>query len=364
MGKSSRVPVQWTIGLDLGDKYSRLCVLDAGGEEVESSRVRTTPEAMRQRFAGMAVSRVALEVGTHSPWVQRLLEECGHEVMVANARKLRMIYQNESKDDGVDAESLARVARMDPKLLRPIRHRGQRAQQDLAMLRSRAALVRARTMLVNHVRGSVKSFGGRVKTCSTGSFAKQAVGQVPAELRSALRSVLELIAALTERIRRYDKQIAGLAGACYPETQLLRQVPGVGALTATSYVLTLEDPRRFRRSRCVGAYLGLRPRRSQSGDRDPELRISKTGDTDLRRLLVGAAHYILGPFGPDTDLRRWGEALAARGKKNAKKRAVVAVARKLAVLLHRLWLTGEVYEPLRQSRADKRRHRQAQPMPA
>jgi transposase len=319
---------------------------------------------MRQRFAGITASRIALEVGTHSPWVQRLLEECGHEVVVANPRKLRMIYQNDSKDDGVDAESLARVARMDPKLLRPIRHRGRRAQQHLALLRSRAALVRARTLSVNHVRGSVKSFGGRVKTCSTGSFARQAVGQVPAELRSVLRGVLELIAALTVRIRRYDKQIEGLAGECYPETALLRQVPGVGALTATSYVLTLEGPRRFRRSRSVGAYLGLRPRRSQSGQRDPELRITKAGDTELRRLLVGAAHYILGPFGPDTDLRRWGEALAARGKKNAKKRAVVAVARKLAVLLHRLWLTGEVYEPLRQSRVDKRRHHRAQPMPA
>jgi transposase len=159
--------------------------------------------------------------------------------------------------------------------------------------------------------------------------------------------VLETIASLTHKIRRYERHIEQLASERYPETCLLRQVSGVGPLTALSFVLTLEDPGRFRRSRSVGAYLGLRQRQSQSGEQDPELRITKAGDHDLRRLLIGSAHYLLGPFGPDTDLRRWGLALAARGKKNAKKRAVVAVARKLAVLLHRLWVTAEVYEPLR-----------------
>ena len=135
---------------------------------------------------------------------------------------------------------------------------------------------------------------------------------------------------------------------------LLRQVPGVGALTALTYVLTLEDPARFADPRAVGSYLGLRPRQADSGDLSPQLHVTKAGDEMLRRLLVGAAHYILGPFGPDTDLRRWGLGLAARGGKRGKRLAVVAVARKLSVLLLRLWATGEAYEPLRNAAGEGR----------
>jgi transposase len=349
MEKSIRTAVDRTIGLDLGDKYSELCALDAQGELVEQGRLRTTPDAFRRRFHGVPPCRIALEVGTHSPWVTRLLEEGGHQVVAANARKVRLISANDRKGDQLDAELLARVARMDPKLLCPIQHRTGDSQQDLGVLRSRDALVRARTQLINHTRGAVKSFGGRLVKCSSGSFHKQAPGQVPVPLRPALLGVIETIGRLTRLIRDYDKQIERMAQR-YPETNLLRQVAGVGPITATSFVLTLEDPQRFPRSRTVGAYLGLRPRRHQSGQRDPELRITKGGDSSLRRLLVAAAHYILGPFGPDCDLRRWGLGLADRGDKNAKKRAVVAVARKLAVLLHRLWVTAEVYEPLRQAR--------------
>jgi transposase len=318
---------------------------------IEEGRVATTERGLTQRFGNMAAGRVALEVGTHSPWVQRLLAGLGHEVLVANPRKLRLIYKSESKDDRLDAERLARLARVDPRLLHPIRHRDVGSQEALAVLRSRQALVSARTQLVNHIRGAVKSYGARLKCCSTASFHKQAVGQIPEGLRPALDPVLELIGELTQRIRQQDRRIEQLAEERYPETALLRQVCGVGALTALWFVLALGDPGRFRRSRHVGAYLGLRPRRSQSGDDDPELRITKTGCKELRRLLVTAAHYILGPFGSDSDLRRWGLALAARGRKNAKKRAVVAVARKLAVLLHALWVSAEEYHPLRNSQA-------------
>ncbi|MDP9474147.1 MAG: transposase [Actinomycetota bacterium] len=154
------------------------------------------------------------------------------------------------------------------------------------------------------------------------------------------------IASLTEKIGDYGRRIEELATERYPESELLRQVQGVGALTALTFVLTLEDPQKFGRSRAVGAYLGLAPGNDQSGDSAPQRRISREGDEMLRRLLVGSAQHILGPFGPDSDLRRHGEKIARRGGKNAKKRAVVAVARKLAVLLHRLWSSGEVYEPL------------------
>lgn len=347
MAKHSRRTPELTVGLDLGDRFSHLCVVDGTGEVVEESRLRTTETGLRRRFEGTGRLRVVVEVGTHSPWASRLLRELGHEVWVANPRELRLIYRNDRKSDRVDAEYLARVGRLDPKLLGPVAHRGEAAQADLAVIRSREVLVRARTRLVNHVRGVVKSVGGRVPRCSTGSFARRAPEGIPVVLEPAVGPLLEEIARLTRQIRRYDRRVEQLCEERYPETARLRQVPGVGPLTALAYVLTLEDPRRFATSRAVGPYLGLVPRQRDSGEWDPQLRISKRGDEMLRRLLVGSAQYILGPFGPDTDLRRWGLALCERGGRNAKRRAVVAVARKLAVLLHRLWVTGEIYEPLR-----------------
>jgi transposase len=265
---------------------------------------------------------------------------------VANARKLRLIYANRRKTDEVDAENLARLARLDPKLLYPVRHRGGSAQAHMAMIRSRQALIGCRTQLVNHVRGAVKSFGARLPKCPARSFHKRAKEHIPEALRPALEPILEQIASLTERIRNYDRRLVAISEGHYPETALLRQVEGVGPLTALAFVLTLEDPYRFERSRSVGAYLGLVPARDQSGDRDPQKRISKEGDEMLRKLLVGSAHYVLGPFGSDSDLRRHGQKIASRGGKNSKKRAAVAVARKLSVLLHRLWVSGEVYDPL------------------
>jgi len=293
-----------------------------------------------------------LEAGTHSPWVSRLLCELGHEVIVANPRKLRLIYANDSKSDRVDAEYLARVGRLDPALLSPLVHREAQAQAHLAIIRSRDALVKARVALINHVRGSVKAVGGRLRKCSAESFAKTAATHLPEDLTPALAAVLDSITELTTKIRAYDREIERLCRDDYPETAVLAQPAGVGNLTALTYVLTIEDPARFPKARAVASYVGLRPRQAQSGSSDPQLRITKAGDEMLRRLLVGSAQYILGPFGPDTDLRRWGLALAERGGPAAKKRAVVAVARKLSVLLLRLWATGEVYEPLRNSRRE------------
>lgn len=350
MGKNSKlgsaIPAKMTIGLDLGDRYSYFYSLDSEGENLESGRVQTSRNALERRFGRGEAARVVIEAGTHSPWVSRLLAQWGHEVLVANPRKLALIAQNESKDDPVDAELLARLGRVEPQLLSPIVHRGAEAQADLAVIRARDAAVAARTQLVNHVRGAVKSLGGRMRSCSTRSFAGKAQGELPELLRAALQPLLEVIRTLTEQIKGYDRQIEEACRGKYPETELLQQVGGVGALTSLAFVLTLEDPHRFGRSRSVGSFLGLRPSRDKSGAQDPELRITKAGDRLLRRLLVGSAQYLLGPFGPDCDLRRWGLKLAGRGRKNAKKRAVVAVARKLAVLLHRLWVNSEVYEPL------------------
>ena len=186
--------------------------------------------------------------------------------------------------------------------------------------------------------------------CPARSFHKRASEHIPEALLAALGPILEQIGSLTERIRQYDRQLEAISKEHCPETDLLRRVEGIGPLTALTFVLTLEDPHRFEKSRSVGAYLGLVPATDRSGDSDPQKRISKEGDQMLRKLLVSSAHYILGPFGSDSDLRRHGEKIASRGGKNSKKRAAVAVARKLSVLLHRLWMTGEIYDPLYNTR--------------
>lgn len=346
MKKSNTIEaVETVVGIDVGDEWSQLCVLDAEtGEKLEESRVRTRQGALEERFSCRPL-RVAVEVGTHSPWISRLLERLGHEVIVANAYELRLIYENRSKDDRIDAEYLARLARLDPELLSPLVHRGEQGQADLAVIRARAALVESRTRLINCCRGTVKSFGGRLPSCDARTFAAKASEAMPEELVAALDPLIEHIAALTTQIRQMDRQIEAIAEQKYPETSLLTQIRGVGALTALTFVLTLEAPDRFEESRMVGAYLGLVPRRRDSGEAKRRGGITKEGDAYLRTLLVQAAHYILGPFGEECDLRRFGERLIERGGQGAKQKAAVAVARKLAVLMHRLWITSEDYEP-------------------
>jgi len=336
-----------TIGLDVGDRFSHYCELDQAGAVRAEGRMQTTADALQRHFAHCGRARIVLEVGTHSPWMSRLLEDLGHDVIVANARRVRLIYSNDSKSDRVDAEMLARVGRMDVRLLHPVRHRGPEVQTDLALLRSRDCLVRARTQLINHVRGATKSVGARISSCSAPAFAGRAHAEVPDTLRPALEPLIELIAVLSQQIRSADREIERHCDERYPETRRLRQIKGVGPITSLCYVLTLENPARFKSGRSVGAYLGLRPRQNDSGDRSPQLRITKRGDAMLRRLLVNSAQYVLGPFGPDCDLRRWGLALAQRGGANAKKRAVVAVARKLAQVLYALWVQDTDYEPFR-----------------
>ena len=338
--------VRLTIGLDLGDRTSRYCVLDKRGEVAMEGSVATKESALRVALEAFCGSRVAMEVGVHSPWVSRLLHQCGHEVIVANARRVRLITDSSRKNDRLDARALARLARIDPELLSPIRHRSAEAQRHLMVIRARAAVVETRTKLVNTARGLVKAAGRRLKRCSVESMNAATARQLDDQLALALRPLLAAVESLHAQIRDYDAQIRELARKHYPEVARLEQVSGVGTLIGLTYVLTIEDAGRFQRSRDVGCYLGLRPRQRQSGDRSPELGISKEGDRYLRTLLVQGAQFILGPFGPDTDLRRWGLRLAARGGKNAKKRAVVAVARKLAILLHRLWVSGQAYQPL------------------
>lgn len=344
------------IGIDQGDRWSHLCVLDEQGEVVARERVRTTPQAYEERFAGARrPGRVILEVGLHSPWSSRLLTRWGYEVVVANPRQVKLIAQAERKTDRVDAETLARLGRIDPRLLVPIQHGSESAQRDAALLRVREGLVRSRARLILQARGLAKALGERLPGCDAAAFPRRVRAARQGEVFPGLDVLLEMVEHLTARIRRLDREVEQMSRERYPATALLRQVPGVGPITALAYVLKVEDPTRFAKSREVGAFVALVPRQRASGASQPELGIPRRGDAMLRRLLVQSSQYILGAFGPDSDLRRFGLRLAERGGKRAKRRATIAVARKLAILLHRLWVTGEVYQPLGYGQADAER---------
>lgn len=342
-----------TIGMDLGDKFHLAVVFDENGNELEVSKIKNTKAGVSNFFRRYTCGTVAIEAGTHSPWISRVLKQMGYNVYVGNPRKLRFIWDSNDKSDERDARMLAMVCRIEPRLLSPIKHRGSQAHADLALIKSRDILVRSRAKLINHARGIVKITGERLPSCSSDSFAKKCEAYVPTELWPALEAVFNTIKQLSQQIHDLDSKIEQMCRQKYPETEYLRQVPGVGPVTALSFILTIEDPQRFVKSRQLGPFLGLTQRRNQSGETDKQLPITKAGNKYLRRLLIGSAHYILGPFGPDSHLRRHGLAIAARGGKNAKKRAAVAVARKLAVLLHRLWSSRDRYEPFFEIKGEK-----------
>ncbi len=346
----SKVNTKVTIGVDLGDKRHRVCVLSNEGEVLEESWIVNTKTGVLRYFSKyqpLEVEKIALETGTHSRWISNLLQERAFRALVANSRKLRMIWNNDRKSDVADAEMLARVARFDEELLSPIHHRGQSAQLALTWLKSRDILVKVRTALINHVRGTVKTHGYRLPKCSAECFHKRSREHLPEELKGAVEPVLSQIEYLTKRIRWYERKIDELIQDSYPEAEHLMQIQGVGSIVGLAYVLTIEDPWRMKDKRSVGAFLGLIPKRDQSGERDHQLRISKRGDKFLRRLLVSSAQYIIGPLGPDCELRRYGLRIYERGgrTRNAKRRAAVAVARKLSVLMLALWRSQEPYDP-------------------
>jgi len=344
--------IKETIGCDLGDRQSELCILSESGEVIGRPKVKTTLGGFREFFAERAPIHVVIEVGAHSRWVKELLGELGHRVTVANPRKLKLITANNSKTDKNDAELLARLGRADVELLSPVSHRGTQAQADLAVAKARDLLVASRTSMVNSIRGTVKSFGARLPKCEAEAFHRVARGAVPETLKPALEPLFEMLGSIQTQIKAHEKTMEEIAKR-YPDVELMSQPKGVGLLTAMVFMLTVEDKTRFENSRAAGAFLGMVPRKDQSGASDKQLSITKAGDPFVRKLLVNSANYILGPFGEDSDLKRWGLKLAERGGKNARKRAKVAVARKLAVLMHRLWVTGEDYEPLRNAKRQK-----------
>jgi transposase len=236
-----------TIGLDLGDRHSWYCMLDETGQIQLEQRVRTSAKALQEVFGTMPRSRIALETGTHSTWISRWLSELGHEVIVANARQVRLIGESRKKDDRLDAQTLARMARIDPQLLCPVKHRSAQAQADLTVIRARAGLVRARTALVNTARGLAKSYGERLRGCNVRNLNPEKAEGLSPELQRALEPLLSVIEEQSERICEYNDRIEALAQASYPQVELLKQIKGVGTLIALTFLLTPEDPHRFRK---------------------------------------------------------------------------------------------------------------------
>jgi len=336
-----------TIGIDLGDRKHAICIIDQNGDVIHESMLSNTREDIARFLKNYPESLIAMEVGMHSPWLSRFLKSLGYRVIVANPRKLRAIYENPRKSDKKDALMLAKLARADESLLSPIEHRSEKAQRDLLQIKLRDNLVRQRVNIISSVRFILKSLGIKTKSPKTSYFTKHLRREIEEDYPEILVLVepsLLVIDQITEQVKELDKAIETLAAEQYPETQLISQITGVGALTSLTFVLTIEDPKRFKRGRDVGSYLGLVPKRDQSGETDKELRISKAGDRYLRTLLVNAAHYVLGPFGPDCELKRHGLKLAERGGSRAKKKAVIAIARKLSVLMLTLWKNQSVYE--------------------
>jgi len=336
------------IGMDLGDKRNVIVVFDEKGNEYPAERIANTSAAIQRFYAKHPGAHVVIEAGTHSAWISRLLHEMGHTVCIGNPRRLRAVWDADDKSDERDARILGLMYRLEPRLLHPVTHRSQEAQAALAILKGRDQLVCVRTKLVNHVRGTLKTLGLTLKGCTPLNIHRNAPDQIPAELWPSVSFAIETIEHLSGQIKELDREIDRLCADRFPETRFLLQVPGVGPKTALAYILTLEQHERFKKSRDVGAFVGLTPRRDQSGKIDKQLRITKAGNPMLRRLLVNAAQHVLGPFGPDSALRRYGERIAERGGKRSKKCAVVAIARKLAVLLHRLWADQLTYVPFPQ----------------
>ncbi|MES2707523.1 MAG: IS110 family transposase [Verrucomicrobiota bacterium] len=332
-----------TIGLDLGDKKHSCCVLDAQGKVLKKETIANERPALKKLAADWPEALIVMEAGTHSPWISRFFKDPGHRVLVANPRRVRAIYKAERKSDDRDAELPARIARVDEALLHPVEHGDEKQQRDMLAIKLRDAPVRSRVGIINAVRFTLKSLGHPVSNPASERFHKSVMEEVPENCQEVIRPMVEVLEKMTAQIREMEREILRLGKENYPQAEKLRQITGVGPITSLYFVLKVGNADRFGNIRDIGACLGLTPRRDQSGGTDKQLGITKCGDTYLRCLLVNAAQYIMGSFGPPGALREYGEKLRGTTGRE-KKRAVIAVARKLAVLMLSLWKSGNPYE--------------------
>ena len=333
------------VGLDLASKISTYHVLDASGETVCTGTVRTQRADLERTFAPVVPAVIAMETGSVSRVADEVLSSQGHTVVVGNPRRIAAIFSNVKKCDKVDAAMLAELVRVSPRLLSPIQHRTATAHGGLTLIRARDANVRARATQINLVRGMAKSYEFQLPSCDAENFTRVVRPLVDqTEFGQMLAPTLDVIAAQTVAIAQFDAKIKAYSDKHVPQAKQLAAIPGVGPLTAMAFALTVDDPHRFPNYRAVGAYLGLVPRRDQSGDVDKRLPITKCGDPLTRRLLVQCGQVILQERTKPTDLKRFGERLMGTVG-SRRKRAVVAVARKLAVHMWTIMRSGKDYDP-------------------
>jgi transposase len=338
-------PFSHFIGIDLSSKLSTFCILDAGGEVLFRGQVPTNREDFTRRFAPFVPAVVAIETGSQARMADDVLSGLGHTVVTANPRRVAAISRNIKKSDEEDAQLLARLVRMDPKLLSPVAHRSAKAHEGLSLLRGRDLCVRSRTAHINLIRGMAKGFEVKLITCDAEDFAEKILPLVAGtQLGELLAPILMVLETLNKSIEEFDRKLTEFGEKYVPAAKSLQRIPGVGPITSLGFALAVDDPHRFPNQRAIGAYFGLVPRRDQSGDVDKRLGITKAGDALTRRLLTQSANRLMMTRAKDCDLKRFGERLMNSGQTN-RKRAVSAVARKLACQMLRVLKTGVAYEP-------------------
>jgi transposase len=267
-----------TVGLDVGDKRTHFEVVDGARLTVRSGSFATSRAELEKAVEPFPGAKVVLEAGSQSPWMSRVLRGQGYDVLVADPRRVELISKDPRKSDRRDASMLARMGAAMPELLGSVHHRGEQAHAHLAIVRARDLLVRMRARAVQQVRGICRSFGLRLPSATASGFSSKIEHVLPELLKPALVPLLEMANDLTRRIRAFDKLLAQIAKQHYPEVKHLQQVDGVGPIISVAFVLSIEDPKRFRSSRKVGSWIGLCPRSHASGDSNPQLNISKAGD--------------------------------------------------------------------------------------
>lgn len=362
----NKCSTRFYVGMDVSEKSIEIFVLpqdNDNGRRFQIDNSRESLIAFCDSVKEPASMLAAMETGAHSAWHSELLEQRGFQVVVGNARKLAAIWMNKNKSDREDAEMLARLARSDIKLFAPIRHIPTPLRADLAVIKARNAVSECRTKLMNTARGLLRSFGIDTNGVTSENFARESSKIVPKALRPAMNGIIKEIRTLQLTIKAYDREVTKLTRK-YPDTAKVGQPVGVGELTSLAFVLMVDDPRRFSDGSRAARYFGLTPKRDQSGTVDKQLGITKEGNRLMRQLLMQCANYVMGR-GPDCDLRRFGERIAARGGKIAKRKAKVAIARKLVNLMFRLWVSGETYDPDYKAHCrETRKMKKIEPVPA
>ena len=349
MSKCSTENKKVYVGFDVSEKTIEIFAVCGTETSKGCCKIDNNQDAIKKFLSEFKDPKrvcVVMETGTHSLWMSELIEKLGFEVIVAHARDLALIYRSDKKNDQLDAEKLARLAQADRKLLHPVKHMTLERQTDLTVLKARDLVVRQRTQLINTIRGLLRAAGHKLieEEYSTRTI-KKCCSALPEYMRPAIMPLLQQICYLDLAIKEYDRLVRKLCKK-YPATKILQQITGVGEVTSLAFVLIVGDPHRFDNAARLCAYLGVVPKQDQSGDTDKQLGITKKGNKLGRKLLIQAAHYILGPFGPDSELRSYGFRIQARGGKIAKKKSYVAVARKLVTVMLALWKNPDIeYDP-------------------